>query len=232
MVHPSVKRFVEGRTYFGLNGLDKKLAKYLDFDNGYYVELGANDGFNQSNTLYFERSRNWRGVLIEPILKNYKKCFLVRSEENSIHHAACVSFTYAKPTVQIQYANLMSTPVGLESDIEDPVKHAESGIQYLRKEDKTFEVDVVARTLNSILVESDSPRVINLLSLDVEGAEIEVLKGVDHQRYRFEKILVECRSFDKMNAYLRGKGYAFLDQLTNHDYLFEDISTRETAAKP
>jgi len=40
--------------YFALNDLDKKIERYLDFDNGFFVELGANDGVNQSNTLFFE----------------------------------------------------------------------------------------------------------------------------------------------------------------------------------
>ena len=52
--------------YFSLNSLDKKLEEYLDLDAGYFVELGANDGVNQSNTLYFEKFRGWHGVLIEP----------------------------------------------------------------------------------------------------------------------------------------------------------------------
>ena len=50
--------------YFSLNSLDKQLEKYVDYDNGFYVELGANDGVNQSNTLYFEMKRNWKGVLV------------------------------------------------------------------------------------------------------------------------------------------------------------------------
>jgi len=225
MVHPSVKHLLEGRTYFGLHGLDKKLEKYLDFDNGYYVELGANDGYNQSNTLYFERSRGWRGVLIEPVAKNFKKCFLVRSEKNHIFHAACVSFSYVKPSVSLRYANLMTTPIGLESDIDSPVDHAESGAQYLRKGDGTVDINAGARTLESILEEIKAPRTIDLLSLDVEGAEIEVLKGVDHTRYRFDKLLVECRAFDTMNAYLESNGYQLLDELSHHDYLFQNIRT-------
>lgn len=41
--------------YFGLNELDRKIEKYMDYDNGFYVELGANDGIRQSNTYYFEK---------------------------------------------------------------------------------------------------------------------------------------------------------------------------------
>jgi len=58
--------------YFALNNLDKSLETFIDFNNGYFVELGANDGVNQSNTLYFEHFRGWRGVLIEPCPPNFE----------------------------------------------------------------------------------------------------------------------------------------------------------------
>ena len=55
------------KKYFGLNQIDKKIENYLNYDNGFYVELGANDGIQQSNTFFFEKYRGWKGVLIEPI---------------------------------------------------------------------------------------------------------------------------------------------------------------------
>ena len=76
--------------YFSLNDLDKQLEKYLDFDNGYFVELGANDGVNQSNTLFFEHFRGWTGVLIEPFNTNYKELVRNRSAGNyfKMQHAS------------------------------------------------------------------------------------------------------------------------------------------------
>jgi len=41
--------------YHGLNGLDKKIEKYINFNNGFFCELGANDGITQSNTFFFEK---------------------------------------------------------------------------------------------------------------------------------------------------------------------------------
>ena len=51
-----------------LDGLDAKLEQHLDFDGGFFVEAGANDGLTQSNTYYFERWRGWRGLLVTVLL--------------------------------------------------------------------------------------------------------------------------------------------------------------------
>ena len=45
------------RKYYALNGLDKKLEKYLNYNNGFFIELGANDGITQSNTYFYEKKK-------------------------------------------------------------------------------------------------------------------------------------------------------------------------------
>lgn len=217
------KRVLRGR-YFSLNQLDRKLEKYVDYDGGYFVELGANDGVTQSNSLYFEKFRNWRGLLVEPAPQNYLKCRVNRSARDSIYCAACVSFDYDKEFVRIAYSNLMSTPVGLDSDIKDPHAHARLGDQFLNNGETVFEFGAVARTLNALLLDAGAPREIDFLSLDVEGAELEVLKGVDHDAFRFKYVLVECRDFPRLSAYLTSCGYRFVEPLSSHDYLFASVA--------
>jgi len=211
------------RKYYGLNELDSKLEKYLNFDNGYFVELGANDGITQSNTLHFEIYKNWRGVLVEPTPHNYLQCLRNRSNENSIHCNACVSFGYSEKFVEIAFSNLMSTPIGLESDISDPKQNALIGKQYLSSTDQVFSFGSLARTLNSILQDAQAPKLIDLLSLDVEGAEIDILKGVDHQEFAFKYMCIECRDIEKTNNYCNSIGYTLIEKLTHHDYLFEKL---------
>ena len=218
-----LKRLVRGR-YHGLNGLDKKMEAYLDYDGGYFVELGANDGVSQSNTLYYEKYRHWKGLLVEPAPHNYLKCRANRAAATSIHCAACVSFGYEREFVRIAYSNLMSTPLGLTTDILDPMAHARSGRVFLGKTEDVFEYGAVARTLDQLLRESGAPALIDFLSLDVKGADLEVLAGVDHGAFRFKYILVECRDFERMQHYLGAVDYAFVDTLSDHDYLFR--STR------
>jgi FkbM family methyltransferase len=210
------------RKYYGVDNLDQQLERYLDFQNGFFVELGANDGLNQSNTFYFEKFKGWKGVLVEPSPHNYLKLLTNRSSDNFMFCNACVSFDYKEEFVGMVYSNLMSTSLNVESDIPDPLLHAEIGLNFLEKTERVFTFGALATTLTDILLNSHAPQKIDLLSLDVEGAEMEVLKGIDHSRYRFKYMCIEVRNFEKMNDYLSENGYVFVEKLSKHDYLFKD----------
>lgn len=207
--------------YFALNELDRKLESYLDFDEGFYVELGANDGVSQSNSFYFELKRNWRGVLIEPSPHKFLLCKENRSAKNAIFCNACVDFDYDQKYVDIQYANLMSISKNLDLDLEDKQAHIEKGKQFLNENENVFEFGAVAKPLTELLDASEAPSLIDFLSLDVEGAELSVLKGIDFNRYNFRYMLIEIRDFDRINTFLNDHNYRFVERFSQHDYLFE-----------
>jgi FkbM family methyltransferase len=218
-----VHRKSDQSRYFGMRSqgveLDRRLERYLDFDNGFFVELGAFDGVYQSNSNYFERSRGWRGILVEPSPENFLLCRQNRAEETRVYCAACVSFDYELPYVEIVYKDTGSTPVGLESDIPDPLVHT----YYDRLAPEQVPIyGAKARTLQSILEDSNVPKRVDFLSLDVEGAELEVLRGVDHSAFRFRYCCIESRSFDKLQSYMTSINYKFVEKLTAIDYLFVD----------
>ena len=78
------------------------------------------------------------------------------------------------------------------------------------------------RTLESILDELDAAgeiRPIDFFSLDVEGYESQVLRGLNLDRYRPRMILVEARFFDDVDTLLRPH-YELVDRLTEHDVLY------------
>jgi len=77
-----------------------------------------------------------------------------------------------------------------------------------------------ARTLQSILLEASAPKIIDLLSLDTEGSEIEVLEGLDFEKYKFKFILIESRSPNEAQEFLLRKGYKYIEKLASEDYLF------------
>lgn len=209
--------------YFSINQLDKQLEQYVNYDNGFFVELGANDGVKQSNSLYFELKRNWRGVLVEPAPNNFLLCKENRSAKNHIFCNACVSFDYKDKYVDVRYANLMSISENLNLDLEDKDAHIQSGKRFLSSTEDVFSFGAVAETLTAILKKSNAPKKIDFLSLDVEGAELEVLKGVDFDEFSFKYMLIEVRDINKIESFLNQYGYILEKQFSSQDYLFKHI---------
>ena len=205
--------------YYGLNKIDKHLDRMLPASNGYFVELGANDGLSQSNTLFLEKYKNYSGVLIEPFPQNYNLCKSNRSARNYFYLGACVSFDYKDEKMQLAHSNLMTTPLNGESSFDDPIGHAREGELFLNG-DKIHIFTAKVSTLNDILIDAKAPEVIDLLSLDVEGGELEVLKGIDHKRFRFRIICVETNRIELVKNFLEVYNYSYHKKISEHDFLF------------
>ena len=207
---------------FAPYNLDTKLNKYLNYDYGYFIELGANDGFTESNTLYLEIKKMWRGILIEPSPSQFLDCCLYRSKPgNHLYCNACVPFYFQNKYVDIEYANLMSVSKNIENHLSDISNHLISGRQHIMKTARSISFGSIAKTLTDIMDDCNAPKTIDFLSLDVEGSELSVLKGVDFNKYKFKYILVECRKLNLIEKFLTQYGYKKIEKLTHHDYLFK-----------
>jgi FkbM family methyltransferase len=188
------------RKFNSINNLDKKLLKYLNFKDGFYIECGANDGVNQSNTWYFEKSLNWRGILIEPNKQIFEELKKNRSSKNIFENVALVSESFNK--------KVYLTNDNLESKIAGNLNNGN--------------IEVFTSTLNNILKKNEIYK-INLFSLDVEGYEENVLNGIDLKIFDIDYILIETNNFEKINSVLKYNNYNFLEKLSFHDYLFKRI---------
>lgn len=207
---------------FRVNGLDEKLRRLIRRAKGFHVELGANDGVAQPNTLLLELFFGWRGVVIGPVSSSSQELRRNRSaRRNSLVQADCVGDGYESDTLEIVYSNLMSTVVGLGSDVADAFLHAESGGVFLSPDEPIRVETVPARTLTAVLDQVNAPLSIRLRSLDVAGVEREVLRGLDLPKYRSSWILVESRDIEPVAAYLAAEGFHSRAQLSSHDFCFE-----------
>jgi FkbM family methyltransferase len=214
---------------FARGGMDIALERYMNQDHGFYVELGANDGARASNTYYFELKRGWQGVLVEPCPNLYLACRKRRGRRNAVYCNACVDFDHDRRYVDMRYAGPMTVSQSLDKDLGDEVAFNDRAAHLLPSGEAPFDFGAVAATLTALLDDANAPESIDLLSLDVEGAELPVLKGIDFDRYRFCYILVECRALPPLEEFLESQGYILVESLTHYDYLFAPAGSDDQA---
>lgn len=206
----------------GLNGLDDKLEKYLNYNNGFFIECGANDGITQSNTYYLEKRKNWRGILVEGIPELYKKCKTNRPKA-LVYNNVLVAEDYTDSHMEMTFANLMS--VVADTSLEDKERYIREGIE-CQNIANSYTVSVPVTTLGKILEENNITEV-DFFSLDVEGYELEVLKGIDLDNFNIKYILVEILTEDLKKSIseriCKTGEYKLIDQLSQHDYLFKKV---------
>ncbi|MEA5593750.1 FkbM family methyltransferase [Rivularia sp. UHCC 0363] len=199
-------------------GVGSIIEKYLP-QNGFFIEVGANNGFSESNTYYLERFRNCKGILIEPIPHLYQEC--VKERPNSqVFNCALVSSDYPEPEIEMMYGHLMSLVKGAFDD--DQVEAERVAIAGRKLGFTPYKIKVPARTLTSILDEANVSK-IDFLSLDVEGFELNALQGLDFDKYRPEYMLIEClneKYFQEIESYI-GDRYNLFERASEVDYLFK-----------
>lgn len=147
--------------------------------NGYYVEFGATDGINLSNTYMLEKNFGWRGILAEPAKQFHKDLSINRPE--SIIDERCV---YSESNKSVLFSEVEST--GLSQIV---IYKRDDKLSRLRNKQNVYEVDTIS--LEHMLDFHKAPKVIDYLSIDVEGGEFDILNAFDFSKYKFKVISVE-----------------------------------------
>jgi FkbM family methyltransferase len=174
---------------------------FEDETSGYFVEVGANHPTQGSQTWHLEQL-GWTGVLIEP--QPELAAFLVTSRKARVFANACSSPENAGQSLPLHVDGPRSA---LDRDRMSPGALA------------AYVIVVPTRTLDSILEEAQAPAPIDLLSVDVEGHEVEVFRGFDLQRWQPLLILVEDHVNNlKTHRHLTKNGYRLIRRLGHNGW--------------
>lgn len=203
-------------SHLALNDIDRKLAGHLKRRNGVFVEAGANDGLTYSNTYYLERFHGWSGILVEAIPSLYQRACRNRPGAK-VYNFALVPPENEGRQVELIYGNLMSLVAGAMGSDDADEEHIRKARQH-EPSAGSYRISVSGRTLSS-LIEDAGKEHVDLLSLDVEGYEAEVLRGLDLKKHRPDYICVESRDRAAIDAQLLPH-YRLVDQLSELDFLY------------
>ena len=175
--------------------------------NGFFLEIGAADGVNSSNTFLIEKNLNWNGIVCDPLptwhesLEKNRKCIIDKR---------CV---YESSNLEMIFEDCYKNPgiSGLKKELDMDHNHN------LRKDSKSIKVKTVS--INDLLEEHNAPKNIDYISIDTEGSEFSILKELDLTKYNVSIFTIEHNFIEEK----RNKVRQLLEK-NNYLRVFEKIS--------
>lgn len=169
-----IKGLFNPETYYGQLQQDKRLKPILP-EKGFFVESGAFNGEDHSNTLHFER-KGWEGLLVEALPWNCDQIF----SRNRKAHTFCGALSTTGKVESLTFVQR-----GAET----------GGLQFSRNIFKTNKqnIPVVAAPVEHLL-SCIGRSTVDFWSLDVEGAEVSILQKTPFKDIEFGVVLIEVVS--------------------------------------
>lgn len=188
---------------------------------GRFLDIGAHDGIHTSNTYALEKDLGWTGVCVEANPDLVAK--LQQNRSNSTIVNCAVWNMPGQVEFEISDSNHQGTAGDLLSRISGLDRNSAYFKEHFRQSRRTISVE--AKTVTQLLEELQLlPCTFDYMSLDVEGAEIEALQGIDFSRVDIKFMTVEHGNrpgyLDTFKRFLAPLGYS-VHRVNNFDVEFQ-----------
>jgi FkbM family methyltransferase len=197
---------------------------------GFFIDVGAFDGILGSNTFYFEKQLKWKGIAFEPnpsvfeALRATRSCRLIQGcaydQDGQVPFLALSQREQrkgAKPRpLRSQLSMVFDSTHGgaMLSGIPEHMDQLQ-WVAWIRKPMKLNQTlaTVPCHRIDTVLNDS-CVKIVDYLSIDVEGAELEVLRGIDFERVQVNVIGVEhTHTFSEVYDLLTTSGFEYQGML-------------------
>ncbi|MED5547631.1 MAG: FkbM family methyltransferase [Pseudomonadota bacterium] len=164
---------------------------------GFFVEFGATNGLKNSNTWLLEHELGWSGILAEP---------------NPIWHRDLVANRGARIEHRCVSSRSGERVAFLTTDEDDPelsgIAAFSDGDHFADRRRRAAQIEVETLSLDDLLETYEAPPVIDYMSVDTEGSELDILSAYSF-RHRFRLISVETNPKNEaaIDALLAAQGY-------------------------
>ena len=161
------------------------------------MEFGACDGIRFSNTYILEKAFGWEGILAEPG-RNWSSQ-LAKNRQAHID-LRCVS---SDDSMEVEFSEDSAAEF---SSLSVFATHNHTG--HRKKTRKIYKVKTVS--LNTLLLDWNSPKVIEYISVDTEGGEIEILQEFPFAEWDVQFFSIEhnfTSNESKIDSLLQKNGY-------------------------
>lgn len=146
--------------------------------NGFFVEFGATNGLELSNTYLLEKDFGWTGILAEPAKIWHDD---LKKNRTAAIDLDCV---WRETGKKLDFTSSASAEFSTITHFAGKDAHAQ-----VRIGGDAYEVNTVS--LSDLLVRHNAPRNIDYLSIDTEGSEFHILEAFDFNRHRISVITCE-----------------------------------------
>lgn len=174
---------------FAQAGEDLTLEELIG-DVRWFVDIGANDGVTGSNTFYFAL-KGARGICFEPVAETYTKLRWALSLKSACAHDPMRHFEQSRVAEIIAADFLSFLP---ETEDREHISESSASVDRAHKE------EIRLMRFGEAIEGLGLPVQCDLLSIDVEGHELNVLESIPLDRYSFRAVVVETHLFDAKAA--------------------------------